>query len=115
MIPIVEEEPKVLSQPFPLDQPRNKCTVGQVVLLEQRFKATHDVEDFKSGSTNILQIYIPPRKDDAPHVVIRNNSKYPLVKTTIVKGVHAMMDIMYNLKKFSFYDHELRKLPKLHM
>ena len=26
-----------------------------------------------------------------------------------------MMDIMYNLKKFPFYDHELRKLPKLHM
>ena len=79
---------------------------GLVVPLEYIFKASHDVEASGSGSMTILPRYIPPQKDDAPHIVIRNNPKYSLINPAIPKVVHVTMDIMDNLKKLTFFYHE---------
>ena len=38
-----------------------------------------------------------------------------ILNPTISKGVHVMADIMSNLKKLTFSNHDLRKFPKLHM
>ena len=81
----------------------------RIVFLEQRFKATHDVEASGSGLVTILPGHIPSRKDDAPHVSIKKNAKYPLVNPIILKGVCVMGDILDNLKKLLFFDHDLRK------
>ena len=50
---------------------------------------------------------IPPQKDDAPNIVIHNNYKYILVKPSIPKRIRVMEDILPNMKKLAFIDHDL--------
>ena len=61
----------------------------------------------------ILHEYIPSRKDDSPTILIHKNAKYPLVKLDIPKGMHLMEDILPNLKKHSFADHDLWKFLEI--
>ena len=48
-------------------------------------------------------------------MVICKNTKYPLVKLVIPCDVPVTIDIMDNLKKVTFSDHDLRNFPKIHM
>ena len=87
-----------------LNPARKKQMSSRVVFPEKRFKATHDVEALGSDSMSTLLGYIQPRKDDAPPIVIRKNSKYPLVNPAIPKGVHVSGNIVPNLKKLLLFD-----------
>ena len=53
--------------------------------------------------------YKPPQKDDAQHVQIKKNCKYPLIESVIPKGLHVARVIMANLKKLLLFDNDLMK------
>ena len=57
----------------------------------------------------ILPGYIPPRKYHSLIVVIHKNAKCMSIKLSIPKDVHVTKDIMPNLKKLAFTDHDLGK------
>ena len=59
--------------------------------------------------------YILLRIDDAPCLDIIKNSKYPLVKLVVLKGIHVMTNILSNMNKMGFVDHDLWKFPELAM
>ena len=58
-MPIVEEAPKVVSQPIPINPTRKKKMTSPVILPEKILKETHDAQDSGSHSTTILFGYIP--------------------------------------------------------
>ena len=58
-IPLVEEAPKVVSQPIPINPTRKKKMTSPVILPEKILKETHDAQDSGSHSTTILFGYIP--------------------------------------------------------
>ena len=115
MIPIVEEAPEVVLRPVPMNPLRKKHIVGQIVVPKKRFKVSHDVEASRSGSMTILLGYIPPRKDDATEIKIPKNARCQLVAPTIPKVVWVTQNILANLKKMTFVDHDLQKFPDLAM
>ena len=51
--------------------------------------------------------YVLPRLDEAPKVIIGKNSKYSSVNPSKPKGFHVTVDILPNLKKMEFIDHDL--------
>ena len=112
---IVEEVLEDSLQFLLMNPPKNTWTTVQVVFPEQRFKATNDVEGLGFGLVTTLLGYIPLQKEYSLPIIIRKNSRYPLANPTISKGVHVMTDIMANMNKLTFSNHDLRKFPKLHM
>ena len=70
-----------------------------------------DVEETGAGSTNLLHDYVPPSPIEKPKVTVGKNARYQLVRMTIPKGVHVMMDIIPNLKNMRFIDHHLQNFP----
>ena len=56
--------------------------------------------------------YIPLRKMDAVVMQITKNAKYTLMTTPILKGVHVQGDILANIHKISYADHDLMKYPE---
>ena len=63
----------------------------------------------------MLPGYIPLRIDDAPFLDIIKNSKYPLVKLAVLKGIHVMTNILSNMKKMGFVYHDMGKFHELDM
>ena len=63
----------------------------------------------------MLRPYVPPRRSDAPKIRVPKNASYPLVAPTASKGVQVSQNIMPNLKKLTFVDHDIRKFPELDM
>ena len=59
--------------------------------------------------------YISPKKEDAPKIRIMKNARCPLVAPTVPKRVWVTQNILPNLKKMSFIDHDLRKIPEMAM
>ena len=63
----------------------------------------------------MLPDYVPPITTYTPKVRLGKNVKYPLVAPTIPKGVQVTMDILPNLQKMGFVDHDLHKFLELAM
>ena len=92
-----------------MSPPKWKQTGDQTTNPKGQSKVTHDVEASGSGSVTLGTWYIPLRKDDALHVQFKKKSKYMLVEKVIPKVIHVSRNIMPNLNKFSFTNHDLRK------
>ena len=63
----------------------------------------------------MLQDYVLLRTTDAPKVKIGKNVRYPLVASAVPKGVRVMTNIIPNIQKMGFVDHDLCKFPELAM
>ena len=59
----------------------------------------------------MLLDYVLPRLVDVPKIIIIRNGRYLLIAPTILKGVQVTANIIPNLKKMTFVDHDLQKFP----
>ena len=64
---------------------------------------------------SMLLDYVPPRPANAPNIRIDKNTRYPLITLTVLKGVRVIMNILLNMKKMNFVDHDLWKYLDLAM
>ena len=55
--------------------------------------------------------YVPPTPKDAPKVRLGKNEKYSLETPIVSKGVWVMTNIIPNLHKMGFIDHDLQTFP----
>ena len=65
-------------------------------------------EDEYSKTINFMPPYILPRCTNTPKVKIPKKTGAPLIATFVPKGVKLLMDIMSNLRKLSFVDHDTK-------
>ena len=63
-------------------------------------------EDFET--INLMLPYIPPRHTDAPRVTIQKKVGEPLIVSLLLKGMKVMKDVMMNVRKLSFVDHDTK-------
>ena len=59
--------------------------------------------------------YVLPRPADPPKIQITKNTRYPLVTLTVLKGFRVIMNILLNMKKMNFVDHDMWKYLELAM
>ena len=52
--------------------------------------------------------YIPPRRNDAPRVIIPKKAGTPLIIPLLPKGMKILKGIMWNVRKLSFVDHDTK-------
>ena len=52
--------------------------------------------------------YIPPKRIDSLKVKIPQQTGAPLIVPLVPKGVKVLMDIMLNLRKLYFADHDMK-------
>ena len=72
-------------------------------------------KDEETRFATILPPYTPLRSDDVPKVRIPNNAMFPLVAPKIPKGVWVMQNMLPNIKKMTFIDHDIHKFIELDM
>ena len=65
-------------------------------------------EEEDPKTRNLMPHYIVPRCTDAPRVMIPKKEWAPLIVPLVPKGVKVLQDIMPNLRKLSFVDHDTR-------
>jgi hypothetical protein len=51
--------------------------------------------------------YLPPRMDNAPHIHIPTNGKYPLPKMLVPPGVRMEEDMLGKIASLKFMDHDI--------
>ena len=66
-------------------------------------------EDEYLKTINFLSPYILPRRSNALKVRIPKKSGAPLIAPLVLKGVKVLKDILSNLWKLSFCDHDTKK------
>lgn len=66
-------------------------------------------------SASMFPYYVPLRMFDAPKGKIGKNEKYPLVVPIIQKGLQVTENIIPNLQKMGFVNHDLHKFLELAM
>ena len=113
-MPIIEYSPEFISQSR-LVIPSRKKRTGHRTIHQKRTKSSCDAKESGSRSETMFPGYIPLRKYEAHHVTINNNSKYARVNPSISKEVHVMTNILLNLKKMGFVNHDLWNFIKFAM
>ena len=66
------------------------------------------LEEKDRETRNLMPHYIPPRRTDAPRITVLEKKAAPLIVPLVPKGVKVLKDIIPNLRKLSFDDHDMR-------
>ena len=104
--------PKVVLRPYLPDTSRRKhSSCG----IDHRKKTTPPSEDEATWSSPMLLNYVPLRPSKAPNVTIGKSVKYQLVSLSIPKGIRVTTNIIPNLNKLEFIDHDLHNFLELSM